>query len=141
LKGEITMNLLGQKANQLSRSFNKKLNEKISPLGLYASQWGIILYLYKKEECMQIDLSQYLGVEAPTIARTLAKMEDMGWVIRQAGKDKRERHIRLTENALEMFPKWYEAASFIEKEAVKDIDKAELEIFNKVLEKMMKSLE
>jgi len=134
------LNLLGHKSNQLSRSFNKKLNEKISPLGLYASQWGIVLYLYEKKECTQIELSQYLDVEAPTIARTLARMEEMGWVIRQAGNDKREKHIRLTENALDMFPKWYEAASFIEIEAIKDIDKDELEIFSNVLQKMMKNL-
>lgn len=134
------MNLFGQKANQLSRNFNKKLNEKISPLGLYASQWGIILYLQEKKECTQIELSQYLGVEAPTIARTLARLEELGWVIREAGNDRRERHIQLTENALNMFPKWYQVADYIEMEAIKDIDKDELEIFSRVLEKMMKNL-
>jgi len=135
------LNLCGHKVNQLARNFNKKLNEKISPLGLYSSQWGIILYLYEKKQCTQIELSQYLGVEAPTITRTLARMEEMGWVIRQEGKDKRERHIKLTEKACDMFPKWYQAANNIEIEAINDIDKDELEIFNNILEKMMKNLE
>lgn len=140
MEGETKLNLFGHKANQLSRSFNKKLNERISPLGLYASQWGIVLYLYEKKECTQIELSQYLDVEAPTITRTLARMEEMGWVVRKAGKDKRERNISLTENALAMFPKWYQAANYIEIEAIKDIGKEELEIFSNVLEKMMKNL-
>ncbi|SFD16784.1 MarR family winged helix-turn-helix transcriptional regulator [Clostridium uliginosum] len=135
------MNLFGHKANQLARSFTKKLNEKISPLGLYASQWGIILYLYEKKQCTQIELSQYLGVEAPTITRTLARMEEMGWVIREAGNDKRERHIKLTEKACDMFPQWYQAANNIEIEAINDIDKDELEIFNNILEKMRKNLD
>lgn len=135
------MNLYGHKVNQLARNFTKKLNEKICPLGLYSSQWGIILYLYEKKQCTQIELSQYLGVEAPTITRTLARMEEMGWVIREEGKDKRERHIKLTEKACEMFPKWHQAACNIEIEAINDIDEEELETFNNILEKMMKNLD
>lgn len=135
------MNLLGHKTNQLARSFTKKLNEKISPLGLYASQWGIILYLYEKKQCTQIELSQYLSVEAPTITRTLVRMEEMGLVIREVGKDKREKNIKLTEKSYEMFPKWYQASHHIEIEAIEDITTEELELFNRVLEKMIQNLD
>lgn len=141
MKGGIKLNLYGHKVNQLARNFTKKLNEKIAPLGLYSSQWGIILYLHEKKQCTQIELSQYLGVEAPTITRTLSRMEEMGLVIRTEGKDKRERIINLTEKAYEMFPKWFEEAKNIEVEAISNINKEELEIFNSVLEKMMNNLD
>lgn len=134
------MILYGHNVNQLARSFTKKLNEKISPLGLYSSQWGIIVYLHKKEKCTQIELCKYLGVEAPTITRTLARMEEMGLVIRTEGKDKRERNIELTEKSYKMFPKWYEAATTTELEAINNISDEEVEIFNNVLEKMMMNL-
>lgn len=134
------MNLYGQNVNQLARSFTKKLNERISPLGLYSSQWGIVLYLYEKKQCTQIELSKYMGVEAPTITRTLARMEEMELIIRKEGKDKRERHIELTEKAYEMFQQWYEADKNLEKEAISNIDENELTIFNNVLEKIMKNL-
>ncbi len=134
------MILYGHNVNQLARSFTKKLNEKISPLGLYSSQWGIIVYLHKKKQCTQIELCKYLGVEAPTITRTLARMEEMRLVIRTEGKDKRERHIELTEKAYEMYPQWYEAATSIELEAINNISGEELEIFNNILEKMMINL-
>ncbi|MDR3596686.1 MarR family transcriptional regulator [Clostridium sp.] len=134
------MILYGHNVNQLARSFTKKLNEKISPLGLYSSQWGIVVYLHKKKKCTQIELCKYLGVEAPTITRTLARMEEMGLVMRTEGKDKRERHIELTEKAYEMFPQWCEAATSIELEAINNISEEELEIFNNVLEKMMMNL-
>lgn len=65
----------------------------------------------------------------------------MGLVIRDEGKDKRERLIKLTERAYEMFPKWHEVAQNLEIEAINNIDKDELEIFNNILEKMMKNLE
>lgn len=135
------MNIYGHKVNQLGRYFTKKLNERIAPLGLYSSQWGIILYLHEKKQCTQVELSQYLCVEAPTVTRTLTRLEEMGWVIREEGNDKRERHIRLTKKACEMFPKWYQVSSNIEKMAINDISEDELDIFNTVLEKMMKNLE
>ena len=134
------MILYGHNVNQLARSFTKKLNEKISPLGLYSSQWGIVLYLHKKGQCTQIELCKYLGVEAPTITRTLARMEEMGLVIRTEGKDKREKNIKLTEKANEEFPKWYEAAIGVELESISNISEEEVEIFNKVVEKMMMNL-
>lgn len=134
------MILYGHNVNQLARSFTKKLNEKISPLGLYSSQWGIALYLHEKGQCTQIELCKYLGVEAPTITRTLARMEEMGLVIRTEGKDKREKNIKLTEKANEQFPKWYEAAISVELESITNISEEEVEIFNKVLEKMMINL-
>jgi len=134
------MILYGHNVNQLARSFTKKLNEKISPLGLYSSQWGIVLYLHKKKQCTQIELCKYMGVEAPTITRTLVRMEEMGLVIRTEGQDKRERLIELTEKAYEMFPKWYEAASSIELEAINNISKEEIENFRNTLEKMMMNL-
>jgi DNA-binding MarR family transcriptional regulator len=134
------MILYGHNVNQLARSFTKKLNEKISHLGLYSSQWGIVLYLHKKGQCTQIELCKYLGVEAPTITRTLARMEGMGLVIRTEGKDKREKNIKLTEKANEEFPKWYEAAISVELESISSISEEEVDIFNKVVEKMMTNL-
>ena len=134
------MNLYGHKVNQLARSFTKKLNEQIAPLGLYSSQWAIVVYLYEKKQCTQIELSQYLTVEAPTITRTLARMEEMGWVTREYGNNKREKHIKLTEKAYEMFIKWNLVSDNIEVEATKDISKDELDVFNNVLEKMIKNL-
>lgn len=134
------MILYGHNVNQLARNFTKKLNEKISPLGLYSSQWGIVLYLHKKGQCTQIELCKYLGVEAPTITRTLARMEKMGLVVRTEGKDKREKNIKLTEKANEEFPKWYKAAISVELEATTNISEEELDIFNKVVEKMMLNL-
>jgi len=134
------LNLYGHKVNQLARSFTKKLNEQIAPLGLYSSQWAIVVYLYEKKQCTQIELSQYLMVEAPTITRTLARMEEMGWVTREYGNNKREKHIKLTEKAYEMFIKWNLVSDNIEVEATKDISKDELDVFNNVLEKMIKNL-
>lgn len=35
-------------------------------------------------------------VEAPTVTRTLRRMEDNDWVVREEGEDKRQRLVRLS---------------------------------------------
>ncbi|GAA0071007.1 MarR family transcriptional regulator [Clostridium sardiniense] len=135
------MKLYGHNINKLARYFNKDLNEKISSLGLYTSQWRIMLYLHEKKQCTQVELSHKLCVEAPTVTRTLTRMKTMGLISRKEGQDKREKLIELTEKAYEMYPRLYEESNSVELKALKDIDKEELEIFDKVLEKMMKNLE
>ncbi|MCT8977348.1 MarR family transcriptional regulator [Clostridium sp. CX1] len=135
------MIIYGHKINQLARSFTKKLNEKINPLGLHSSQWAIVLYLHERKQCTQIQLSRYLNVEAPTITRTLIRMEKSGLVIREEGVDKREKHIKLTEKASRMFGIWKEVENDIQAESIDGIDTNELEVFNRVLEKMMKNLD
>ncbi|AHM57758.1 hypothetical protein EAL2_808p02530 (plasmid) [Peptoclostridium acidaminophilum DSM 3953] len=64
-------------------------------------------------------------------------MEELGWVSRCEGNDKRERIIRLTEKAYDMFPKCYEDGESVEREAIKGISKEELEAFNKTIRKLM----
>lgn len=112
----------------------------MSPMGLYSSQWGIILCLHYRSALTQVQLSNYLNVEAPTITRTLTRLEEMGWIIRSEGDDKRERYVSLSPQAIERFPEWLQAASELETVALRDLDEEELATFNRVLKKMNDNL-
>lgn len=135
------MKLNANRTNQLARYFNKNLNEEISSYGLYSSQWGIIMYLHEQMESTQVEIGEYLGVEAATITRTLTRMEKMGWVTRKTGKDKREKIISLSEKAINMYSQWERISNDIELKAIEGIDKKDLEVFRKVSLKMMKNLD
>ncbi|NEU31432.1 MarR family transcriptional regulator [bacterium LRH843] len=135
------MKFYGREVNQLARLFTKTLNQSLSPSGLYSSQWAIILRLYEDGPMTQIGLSHYLAVEAPTITRTLLRLEEMGLIIREDGKDRRERLVRLAPRALEMIPICIEQSEEPEKLALHGVTKTELEQFNYVLQKMIKNLQ
>lgn len=47
---------------------------------------------------------KYLNVEAPTITRTVARLEKLGLVRREEGADRREKIVYLTEKALQQMP-------------------------------------
>lgn len=134
------MIVYGHKINQLARMFMKKINGGLGDSGIYSAQWTFALRLYERGASTQKELSEYLIIEPPTVTRTLARMEEAGWVIREEGTDRRERKIRLSPAAYEQFATWQQTSNEVEGTALENIDKSELEIFTRVLQQMMNNL-
>lgn len=88
---------------QKSRHIKKILNIQLTNHDLYMAQWSILYCLHKFGPMTQKEILIYLNVEAPTLTRTIARVEDNGWIVRREGEDKRERIIELTETAIEKF--------------------------------------
>lgn len=89
--------------HQKSRFIKKRMDIGLKKHNLYMSQWSILFCLNKFGEMTQTEIWTYLNVEAPTITRTLEKMENSGWIIRKHGADKRERIIAMTDKAVETY--------------------------------------
>jgi len=134
------MIVYGRKVNQLARMFMKRFNEGLENSGLYSAQWPFVLRLYEQGSSTQKELSEYLHIEPPTVTRTLARMEEAGWVIKEEGTDRRERKIQLSPGAYEQFATWQQTSNILEKTALRNIDKSELEVFTRVLQQMMDNL-
>jgi len=95
--------------HQLSRHISKNANEVLQPLGIYSSQWTVLFTLKTKGMLTQSELCEYLSIEAPPMTRNIQRLMKQGYVKKVPGKDKRSNYIVLTENALEMYPKWEQA--------------------------------
>ncbi|ANU26558.1 MarR family winged helix-turn-helix transcriptional regulator [Planococcus versutus] len=96
--------LLFHEVHQKSRLSIKEVNEALKAFGLYSSQWSILFCLKQFGSMTQKEIWQYLSVEAPTITRTIARLEDSGWICRQEGKDKRQRIVYLSHFAEQKMP-------------------------------------
>lgn len=134
------MIVYGHRVNQLARMFAKQFNEDLENSGIYSAQWAFALRLYEQGSVTQKELSEYFILEPPTVTRTLTRMEEAGWVIREEGTDRRERKIRLSPAAYEKFPTWQQTSDKLEKIAMTNIDKEELVVFTRVLQQMMGNL-
>src|SRR5690606_14400077 len=77
----------------------KEVNEVLKEYELYSAQWSILFCLKQFGPMTQKEIWQYLNVEAPTVTRTLSKLEESGWAERNEGADKRQRIVRLTAKA------------------------------------------
>ncbi|WP_245208082.1 MarR family winged helix-turn-helix transcriptional regulator [Sediminibacillus dalangtanensis] len=101
------IHLLKQKVRYL----NKHMDERLREYGLYHSQWSILFCLYHKGPMTLTEIWQYLHVEAPTVTRTIKRLESKKWVYRKQGQDKREKIIGIADNA---FDKVVEVAEMME---------------------------
>lgn len=111
--------------HQKSRSVKKQLNTGLKEHNLYISQWSILFCLNKFGVMTQTEIQTYLHVEAPTITRTLEKMEKQDWIIRKHGDDKRERIIEMSDNAKTTFNIFIKDVADIEDSLLNDFTETE----------------
>lgn len=115
---------------QTSRVFAKCLNEELSELGIYSSQWTIIYCLKRSGPATQAELCQYLNVEAPTMTRTITRLVKAGWVSKTSGRNNREKLIELTEAAHLTYPLWEKTVSKFEESVLKGILEQDIKNLN-----------
>lgn len=121
---------------QKTRLMTKELNEQLQKHELYSSQWAILYCLKIHGPMIQSDIWRYLVVEAPTVTRTLVKLEESGWVIRTQGNDRRERVVSLTEKAIENLPMVEKEVKSFEDTMVNGLSDEELDFFFNILNKL-----
>lgn len=98
-------NLLFHEIHQTSRLSVKEVNDVLKEFDLFSSQWSILFCLKQFGAMTQKEIWLYLNVEAPTVTRTIVRLEQSDWIVRREGKDKRERIVDLSERAEKLMPK------------------------------------
>lgn len=80
--------------------------ELLADLGLHPGQDVLLWVLGQEPEGLLVsELAERLGIESPTVTRTLIRLEPSGWLVReQVPGDRRAVRIRLTSRAQEMLP-------------------------------------
>lgn len=121
---------------QIARLLQKELNEALKPHGVYGSQWSILFVLQQKGPLTLTQIWRYLHVEAPTITRTVARLETLGYVERVTGADRREKCIQLTSFAKEKVPEIQDSIVAFERKFTARLSEEELELMQVMLEKM-----
>ncbi|MCM3089839.1 MarR family transcriptional regulator [Cytobacillus sp. AMY 15.2] len=109
----------------LYRPFENRLNNELSKHQLYRAQWSIMYYLFNDGSITLVELSHYLGVEKPTVTRTIAKLEEMGYLEPVPTKDKREKRMQLTATGRWVYQEVRAAIDEFEKEILKGISEEE----------------
>lgn len=96
---EYTLADLSPALTQAARSMRTAITRNLGDSGLYAGQDGVILALAGEDGLPAGSLAQKLGVKAPTITRTIGRMEAQGFVERRAdAEDARLTKVYLTDS-------------------------------------------
>ncbi|MDI7860459.1 MarR family transcriptional regulator [Rhizobiaceae bacterium n13] len=84
---EIALGELGPAIVQAARTMRTVLSRNLLDSGLYAGQDGVVLALAETDGLTAGQLAQKLGVKAPTMTRTIGRMEAQGFLVRRADHD------------------------------------------------------
>lgn len=109
----------------LYRPFENRLNHALSKHHLYRAQWSIMYYLNNDASVTLVELSHYLGVEKPTVTRTIAKLEEMGYLEPVPTKDKREKRMQLTDTGRKVYQEVRATIDDFEQEILRGISEEE----------------
>lgn len=128
--------LLFHEIHQKSRLSIKEVNDALKEFELYSSQWSILFCLKQFGAMTQKEIWQYLNVEAPTVTRTIARLEESGWVFREEGLDKRARIVHLTPFAEQNSPEIEKRIQHVEEEMVSSLSEEEQDQLLSLLKKI-----
>lgn len=108
------------------------------------TQMQIVGYILDNmdREIYQKDLENVLNLRRATVSGVLQSMEKKGFIERIIDeRDTRTKKIILQKKAKEMFEKNKKQLDELEKVAIKDISQEDLNVFSKVIAKMMNNIE
>ena len=130
------MNPLIHDLFQTSRYLSYKANQTLKQHGLYSSQWSVLYCVERHKEMTLTQIWKYLNVEAPTITRTVNRLADLGWLEISSGRDRREKMVKLTTEALHNFPVIKSSMSDFENSVVSNLSQEEQNTLMELLRKI-----
>ncbi|AEY00292.1 transcriptional regulator SlyA [Oceanimonas sp. GK1] len=91
------MKTLGMALATLVRQWRLINDERLKPLGLTQSRWITLSHLKQEDGIQQHRLARRVGVESPSLVRTLDGLEQLGLVERRpCANDRRGKTVHLT---------------------------------------------
>ncbi len=125
--------LIGQLIHQTARLWRHKLDQRLHPLGLSQAKWRTLAML-AHGHLTQRDLAERLGIEEPTLARSLVSMENGGWIKREPARhDRRCKTVHLQRKSSAILQRIEQTAQGLRHELVETIPMRDLQTCLQVL--------
>lgn len=134
--------MVGFWINRASRLILRHLDARLRPFGFAMSHLPVLRALADRSSLSQKDLAQLAGVEQPTMAEMLVRMERDGMVQRAPNPDdKRGTLISITRRSRARFPKARAVLVEGERGALAGFRDAEKVLLRELLQRVVRNLE
>lgn len=132
---------IGFKLTRLPRLWRAILDERLAPLDLTQTRWVTLYHLWQMGDGQpQCDLARAIGVEAPSLVRTLDQLTDQGLIERRpCANDRRTKRVYLTPQATPLLEKIDAIASQARTEMLAGISEDELATLDDLLTRIEKN--
>lgn len=119
----------------------KLMDSFLANIGIFSSQHHILLEMSRNQFASQKELADRMGVSSATIAVSLKKLENGGYISKEMDNaDNRLNQITLTEKGIDVVQKSRQIFNDLNLKVFDDFDITELEDLSKLLYKLISKL-
>jgi MarR family transcriptional regulator for hemolysin len=134
-------NSIGYAICTTSHAMRRAFAAELSQIGMTLRQWEVLACLACEEGFSQTEMADYLGIEPPTLAGVLRRMERDGWLARQACLDDRRRNrITPTPKAAAVWKQSMELCQRIREQATAGLSDAEVATLKSICQRIRLNL-
>ena len=127
---------------QLCKAHRNMANTMLNEAGLHVGQEMVLLQLWQQDGLTQKELAEQLCIEAPTVTRTLQRMQRCQLIERRSdAKDRRVSRVYLTKRSSEMKPVVQECWANLEERVLVGISSDDRLLLHGLLTKMLANLQ
>lgn len=118
-----------------ARAWRTKLDQRLRPLGLSQGKWRTLIHLaWGGDKLTQKQIADHMGIEEPTLAGLLSRLEEDGWVTRrESPNDRRCKIVHLARRSKPVLDEIFSTAHELREEFLRDLPKDDLETCMRVL--------
>ena len=129
------INELGLVLFGTARAWRTRLDRRLRPLGLSQGKWRTLMHLSQGgNKLTQKEIAERMGIEGPTLAGLLDRLQDDGWIERRgSAEDRRCKTVHLQRRSKSVLDKIFNTAHDLRAELIKDIPQRDLETCIRVL--------
>ncbi|AEX52636.1 transcriptional regulator SlyA [Rahnella aquatilis] len=133
---------LGSDLARLVRAWRALIDDRLKPLELTQTHWVTLHNINMlPPEQSQIQLAKAIGIEQPSLVRTLDQLEEKKLITRQTcASDRRAKRIKLTEEAAPIINEMESVIDSTRKEILSGMSSSEIELLGGMLSRLEKNI-
>ncbi|CUX97125.1 transcriptional regulator SlyA [Candidatus Hoaglandella endobia] len=133
---------LGSDLSRLVRIWRALIDHRLKPLELTQTHWITLHNICQlPPEQSQIQLAKAIGIEQPSLVRTLDQLEEKGLITRHiCANDRRAKRIKLTDSAEALINKVNNVIDSTQDEILNGLIKEDIQLLINIIAKLEKNI-
>lgn len=125
--------------SRLARSWRRHLDARLAPRGISYARWVTLIYLQRGGEGMQQrELADYMGIEGPTLVRTLDQLEKLALIERRRHpQDRRANSVHLTAAGCRDLASFSDAVASVRGQLLEGVSDQDIDACIRVIEHIL----
>lgn len=134
---------IGLLLHDTARVWRTKLDQRLRPLGLSMGKWTTLAHLARGgDKLTQKEIAARIGIEEPTLAGILDRLQSDGWIKRKShAEDRRCKTVHLQKRSGNVLDQIFGTARQLRHELLADIPKRDLAVCVRVLARIRQKAE